>query len=174
MICSLAALPLFSLTTAEVGLVPPCERRGWKICIAGICFAFVFEIVHSVLSGDIHLPTDAETFAFQATMPGLDEELSFRGIEMALLARAFPTPRFGLPVWLIPLIITTVIFTAGHMIIFEHGTLSVMWKDPLIEVLPMGLLLGLLRISTGSLIAPLLSHNAANLGNHLTSWWCAN
>lgn len=169
--CSLLALRVFRLSAKEAGLTMPRTGRAWLISLAGIVAAFAFEVARSVMTDDVHLTTDAETLAFQATMPGIEEEVCFRGVELALLMRAFPIPRPGLPVWFLPVAIMTIMFTAGHMVAFHDGVPLVMWKDPLLEVLPMGVLLGLLRIATGSLAGPVLVHNAANLGNHLTSLW---
>ncbi len=169
--CSLLALRVFRLSAKEAGLTMPRTGRAWLISLAGIVAALAFEVARSVITGDVHLATDTETFAFQATMPGIDEELCFRGVDLALLMRAFPVPRSGLPVWFLPMAITTIMFIAGHMVAFHGGVPLVMWKDPLLDALPIGALLGLLRIATGSLVGPVLAHNAANLGNHLTSLW---
>ena len=110
---------------------------------------------------------DAETLAYQATMPGLDEELAFRGLGMALLARGFPVTRIGN--WVLPLAITSLQFTAVHAVNIEHGHLGLALAAARF-ILPMGLLLGLIRIGSGSLLGCVVTHNAVNLTGYLAAF----
>ena len=105
-------------------------------------------------------PADAETLADQATMPDLDEELAFRGLGMAMLTRGFPVTRIANRV--IPLAITSLQFMALHVVNIEHDhlglTLGAAWF-----VLPMGLLLGLIRIGSASLLGCGVTPDAVNM-----------
>jgi uncharacterized protein len=95
-----------------------------------------------------------ETWLYQATMPGLVEEVLFRGVLLALLDRAFGTRRvvFGAPVgW--GGVVVTLVFLALHGI--SLGTL--------LGVLPAALLYLWLRARTGSLVLPIVVHNLWNL-----------
>jgi membrane protease YdiL (CAAX protease family) len=99
-----------------------------------------------------------ETWLYQATMPGLVEEVLFRGVLLALLDRAFGTRRvvFGAPIgW--GGVVVTLVFLALHG--FSVGTV--------LGVLPAALLYLWLRARTGSLVLPILVHNLWNLSAYI-------
>ena len=96
----------------------------------------------------------AETWAYQATLPGLVEEAVFRGLLLALLDRAYTRRRALLGVgvgW--GGVVITIVFLALHG--FSAGTL--------LSVLPAALLALWLRLRTGSLVLPVVVHNLWNL-----------
>jgi membrane protease YdiL (CAAX protease family) len=98
-----------------------------------------------------------ETWLYQASMPGLVEELLFRGVLLALLDRAFVARRevFGASFgWGAAVI--TLVFLALHGVRIGHLT----------GVLPAALLFLWLRQRTGSLVMPTLVHNLWNLSVH--------
>ena len=109
-----------------------------------------------------------ETIAYQATMPGLEEEPAFRGIFMALLARGYTVVRFGLPVWTLPVAITTLQFTMGHVVTIEHGHPGLAIGAALF-VLPIGLLLALIRVASSSLLGSVVTHNAVNVAGYVAA-----
>jgi hypothetical protein len=95
-----------------------------------------------------------ETWLYQATMPGLVEEVLFRGVLLALLDRAFGTPRvvFGAALgW--GGVVVTLVFLALHGI--GVGTM--------LGVLPAAVLYLWLRARTGSVLLPIMIHNLWNL-----------
>jgi membrane protease YdiL (CAAX protease family) len=95
-----------------------------------------------------------ETWLYQATLPGLVEEIAFRGVLLALADRAFAARRTigGAPLGFGGAIVTAG-FCAAHGISF--GTA--------LGVLPAALLYLWLRARTGSLVLPVVVHNAWNL-----------
>ena len=96
----------------------------------------------------------AETWVYQATLPGLLEETVFRGLLLALLDRAYAArkPMLGVGVgW--GGAVVTLVFLALHGI--TPGTL--------LGVLPAAGLYLWLRLRTGSLMLPVLVHNSWNL-----------
>ena len=96
----------------------------------------------------------AETWAYQATLPGLVEEAVFRGLLLALLDRAYTRRRALLGVgvgW--GGVVITIVFLALHG--FSAGML--------LSVLPAALLALWLRLRTGSLVLPVVVHNLWNL-----------
>lgn len=107
----------------------------------------------------------AERLLFQGLMPGLDEELVYRGILLALFARAFPPGReiAGARIGVADIAVTF-LFAAGHGLYVAHDGLILGWHG-LIEAGVIGSALVWLRRRTGSLIAPVLAHNLANLGD---------
>ena len=116
----LLAIRLLQLTRADVGLVLPKGKRGWIATGLGLAAAVLFYLILVFVLGPNGRPT-AETLAFEATMPGLDEELAFRGITMALLTQGLARARLGLPDWGLPLAISSIWFTIGHMVSLDHG-----------------------------------------------------
>ena len=111
-------------------------------------------------------PASAETFAFQALMPGLAEEVAYRGIAPALLLGLIrrKDSQSGVP-WTI-VIITALAFGIWHGLGYSHSGFSF---DPLSAVFPFvgSIAGGWLRFSSGSLLFPILGHGAGNLAFHL-------
>ena len=106
-----------------------------------------------------------ERLAYQATMPGLDEELFFRGLLLALLLKAFDErwTLAGAPVGPAAAAITF-FFAAGHGLAGANGSLHFdLASFAVTGALGFGLLW--LRQRTGSLVAPVLVHNLLNVGS---------
>jgi membrane protease YdiL (CAAX protease family) len=107
-----------------------------------------------------------ETLWFQSTMPGLSEELVYRGIVPALLmGLVWGRVEADRMPWAV-IISTAVAFGLWHGISvtkgqFEFELLSALF--PMIGSIPGGWL----RFKTGSLLLPVLGHSLANLAFHL-------
>lgn len=105
---------------------------------------------------------DAETLAFQLTLPGLDEELFYRGVLLLMLNEAFGQPlrvlgaRLG---WGAAL--SCLAFGLVHALGHEAGAWSF---EPMVMAATGGpaILLVWLREKTGSVLLPVLLHNWAN------------
>jgi uncharacterized protein len=111
----------------------------------------------------------AERLFYQATMPGLDEELFFRGLLFALFLRAFitDTPASTAAFWPAAAIVTF-LFAAGHAFAFHKGGLAF---DAGFLAFTAALGFGFLwiRQRTGSLLLPILAHNVINFGGSFLS-----
>lgn len=126
-------------------------------------FDFIFKMILFPKGGDF----DLETFAFQATLPGLTEELAFRGIGLWLLEKAFPPKwtfkgiKFG---W--GFIMVTVLFGVAHGVFL---TPNHELKFDLMTIVYLSLIsslsVGVLRKFSGNLIYPILGHNTINIMN---------
>jgi membrane protease YdiL (CAAX protease family) len=95
-----------------------------------------------------------ETWLYQATLPGLVEEVLFRGVLLALLDRVFVARRVVLGAsigW--GGVVVTLVFVALHGLDVAA----------LLGVLPAALLYLWLRARTGSLVLPVIVHNLWNL-----------
>mgnify|MGYP002525017278 CR=1 FL=1 len=106
--------------------------------------------------------TDPDTLAFQLTMPGLDEELFYRGVLLLMLNEAFARPLrvLGAPMgW--GALISSVAFGLAHALGYSDGAFTF---DAMTLLLTGGpaLLLVWVREKTGSLLLPVLLHNFAN------------
>lgn len=104
----------------------------------------------------------AETVAFQLTMPGLEEELFYRGVLLVALGRAFAGRVRLLGVdWGLGALQSCVLFGLAHAFGFNDGRFSL---DPLTLVLTAlpSLIAVWLALKTRSLLLPVLLHNFGN------------
>ncbi len=143
----------------EVGWRLPRSRTEIAWSVAGVFVAAVMAVAAQFIEPSAR-PT-AETFAFEATLPGLDEELWFRGIGVALLLKAFSAGPDDRRAQAIVLLVTSFWFTAVHVIDLDGGHLHMSWHRVL-DVLPIGVLLAAIRLRSGSLLGCVLAHNAIN------------
>ena len=109
---------------------------------------------------------DAETLAFQATMPGLAEEIAYRGIAPAILLGLMNRKPHvdGIP-WAVVLA-TAVMFGVWHALSYSGGRIGfdvMSGLFPFIGSIPGGWL----RFKTRSLLVPILGHSLANVAFHL-------
>lgn len=114
------------------------------------------------LAGADGRPDSIETITFQWTMPGLDEELFYRGTLLLALNEAF-RPKvsvFGAPIGYGG-VLTTILFGLTHALSYKAGALDFDLMSFAMTGLPAFLLLWL-RERTGSLVLPVLGHNIAN------------
>lgn len=157
---ALKALP--SLTAQDFGLTLE-QREGSLRPSVIACAAMVgFVVLLQSLGGDGAAPS-AETLAYQAIIPGIDEELMFRGALLGFLAAAF-APFEKRMIW--AAIATTLIFTMSHSFVWTPGGATF---DPVafVYVAVLGGLLVFIRLRTGSVVLPILAHNLTNVANQL-------
>jgi len=138
-------------------------KYGVLVFFGFLIFDFIFKFVLFPKGGEF----DLETFAFQATMPGLTEELLFRGIYLWIFDKVF------LPKWNFKgiqfgwgFIIVTLLFGVAHGIVL---TSDYQFKFDFITIVYLTLIsslsLGILRKFSGNLIYPILGHNIINVMN---------
>lgn len=107
---------------------------------------------------------NVESLAYQLTMPGLEEELLFRGILLSLLATMYPKPiggkrwTMGYPsIWL-----TATLFGLVHGLQLKNDwSLTMNWAYFGGTFLP-GWLFGWMTLRSRSILLPTLTHNLAN------------
>ena len=135
--------------------------------LIGVC-AVMLSIVWGACLGIAFRPgpATAETLAFQATMPGLAEELVYRGIVPALLLGLIggkaPVER---PPWGV-IVAIAVLFGVLHGLQYMDGKYGFDVQSalfPMIASVPGGWL----RFKTGSLLVPVLVHSLANVAFHV-------
>lgn len=125
--------------------------------------AMVALVVTLQLIGGNNPPIDAETFAYQAIIPGIDEELMFRGLLLAIIAAALTEVKNG---WRWAGILVTVIFAFGHSFFYQPDGSQF---DPIAlgYTAILGGLMMFIRLRTGSILIPILAHNLTNVVNKL-------
>lgn len=113
---------------------------------------------------------DWEALFFQATMPGLDEEIAFRGIMLGLLVNVLkPTKR---TVFHPAIIVTALLFGMVHGFHIDVVGSAVDVNLNLFSVLQtgiMGVAWGWMTLKSGSILLALVSHNLGNVTSQLIS-----
>jgi hypothetical protein len=117
--------------------------------------------VWGLLVAGFRMPTDVETMLFEATLPGLAEEMVFRGVFQSLLNQVFGRPwkLLGAQVgW--GYVLTTLLFTLGHGIFVDRSLHLQASVAGMIPGLYAGLILGWMRERCGSIWPGVAVHNA--------------
>ena len=130
-------------------------RRTWARGLLAGLNVFFF--------GNNH-PPSLETVLYQATMPGLAEELSIRGVQFAIFDRIliFRFRLIGAEIGY-GAIATSIWFGLGHAISLDAAP---DWQSGLAAFATtgaIGFLLAWFRARTGSLVVPVVVHNITNL-----------
>ncbi len=155
---AVAVLPWFGLARCGLTL-----RQAPGSGIAWIAFAVLAAVIFGFA---IHLgdgPADLDTILFQWSMPGIEEELFYRGLLLLALNEAFRAGRGTRPKLGIGCggVLSSVAFGLGHALFWRADGPSF---DALAFVMTGGpaLLLVWFRTRTGSLLLPVLAHNTVN------------
>ncbi len=139
-------------------------RRGWlKPSIIALLIAVSVPAVFFALGSRVKLT--AEGWIYLSTMPGLAEELVFRGVIQSLLNRAFPRSWYlaGAPCgW--GLVVTAVLFAGANGLVAVDAQLHPrMVLHAGIAPLLMSLVSGWVRERTDSIWPSVFGHNLSNL-----------
>ena len=154
----IAALPAFGFR--RVGLTVSHKPGSLKaaVPVAGAYCAF-FVVIAMLFPAD---QPSAEDIAFQMTMPGLEEELFYRGILLFALDQAFGGRKrlFGVD-WGWGAVLSSVLFGMTHAFGYADGSFSF---DPITMALTCipSFIAVWLRLRTGSLLIPIVLHNFGN------------
>ena len=137
----------FTLKQDKVGL-----KSALKFAIAILSIAILGGVVND-------REFNIETLLFQISMPGIDEEIMYRGVLLGLMCSAL---RAGGAAWRNPaIIINAVLFGLVHSLSLGDGALqfnsvNFMWTGLL------GYGFGYITIKTRSILIPMLTHNLYN------------
>jgi uncharacterized protein len=132
-----------------------------------ILLTFIVVILN--IGKTFHFPFDqVETLLYQASMPGIDEEIMFRGILLYILSRAIVSSEFtvvGAKLnW--ACIFVSVLFGLVHGIRYSDGVIGVSLFTTLITGLQ-GFCFVWSRQLTGSVLLPIIIHNCVNFSLHI-------
>lgn len=148
-----------SMTWEQVGIVRP-AARWWIPVLAVVGGALGSQLVVGPMAG---FPLTPETVAFQSLVPGLDEELLYRGLLLVVIDRAFVARR---RMWGAELgwaaVGTTVLFGLLHGIHVDPDLAVLVESGPLVASTFAGAVLLWVRIRTRSLWTAILVHNGIN------------
>jgi membrane protease YdiL (CAAX protease family) len=153
-----------TFTRQDLGLTLR-QRPGTGRAVLLVVIPFLLLIAAVAFATASHEVPAAEAIAFQATLPGLGEELFFRGLLLAVFDRLFPPAR---TIWNARIgygvVATSLAFAFVHVCNVHRAPLAIDWEfaagiSPLV-----GAFIGAwVRARTGSLVVPVLAHNAGNL-----------
>lgn len=161
------------LATGAMLLVAALPALGWRrsgITLrqangSSVAWAVVLVLSLALFAAGFHFrdgAADTDTIAFQWTMPGIEEELFYRGVLLLALNEAFRArwrvlgARIG---W--GGVLSTVAFGLIHAMSYRNGDVSFDAATFVMTGGPAVLLLWL-RERTGSLLAPMVAHNVVN------------
>jgi uncharacterized protein len=167
LLLSMFVIVLFKLDPRAVGLTLA-QRNARSSLIGLLAFTLV-----SFSLGFLFKPAtpNLETVAFQLTMPGLAEELAYRGIAPAiLLGLVGLSAKHDVPSatpWVV-IFITAVAFGLWHGLGFKNFEISFDAMSALFPFLG-GIAYGWLRFNSGSLALPILAHGLGNVAFLLPS-----
>lgn len=137
----------FTLKQDKAGL-----KSALKVAVAILAIAILGGVVNEK-------EFNIETLLFQISMPGIDEEIMYRGVLLGLMCSAL---RAGGAAWRNPAImINAVLFGLVHSLSLGDGALqfnsvNFMWTGLL------GYGFGYITIKTRSILIPMLTHNLYN------------
>jgi membrane protease YdiL (CAAX protease family) len=107
-------------------------------------------------------PASAEDVAFQLTMPGLEEELFYRGVLLFALDQAFRGRKRLLGVdWGWGAVLSCLLFGMTHAFGYADGAFSFDSLTMALTAIPSFIAVWI-RLRTGSLLLPVLLHNFGN------------
>lgn len=154
---AMLSLPFINARAAGVTFIQSgAWRTGWSV-FAIFC---VIDIVIAVL---IETPAfDSEAIAYQLTMPSIEEEIFFRGLLLFCLIKAFGDgPRIVRADFGWAALISALLFGVIHSAFWTVEGPVFIW-ELFVFAGGIGVLLTWLRLSTGSILAPLLLHSVIN------------
>ena len=151
-----------TLSFTDAGLTFKQREGSVGPALIAIALMIAFIIGLQMLANDGANP-DAETLIYQATIPGIDEELMFRGLLLLGLSMAVTGKTWNL--WGAPVgwaaILVTLFFALGHSIFISDGEVQTIWIAMIYTGI-LGWALMWIRLRTGSILLPIICHNATN------------
>ena len=139
------------ITPRELGFARPASL-GLAAGVAAAALLVSYPL--QVITAGRPEPIPPSAWLFVATMPGLAEEVAFRGVLLVAADRAAPAARVTAGV---PVSLGAALLTAAFVGLHGFGI------GMLVSVLPGSLLYLWLRLRTGSVLVPIVAHNLWNL-----------
>ena len=155
---AIAALPAFGFR--QIGLTLSHEPGSLKAAApVAIAYCAFFVVIAMLFPAD---QPSTEDVAFQMTMPGLEEELLYRGILLFALDQAFRGRKQLLGMdWGWGAVLSSFLFGMAHAFGYSDGRFAF---DPITMALTgiPSFIAVWLRARTGSLLMPIMLHNFGN------------
>jgi len=168
-VCALAFI-FATRSSSRAGLTLRISPKAWRASLVITGLMLLFVVARSLVIGRLGVrsveatPVVLEYLIYQLTLPGIAEELSYRGVIQPGLNTALGRPwkLLGAPVgwgWAI----TSVIFWAPHAFrVDPQMHLSFYWPTLTMQLIA-GFVFGWLRERTDSVFPSMLAHNLVNV-----------
>ena len=162
----LLVLRLSGITHFEAGLVMPHKRHfGWVMI--GVISLVLFSTISNL--GEYRQSASFESVSYQAIMPGLTEELVYRGIVYSMLVRAFGSE--GVYSEIVAILISSCCFALAHIEPPRFVQAGFSWNLLFVFAMALqfgqkfivGMILAITRWRTHSLLGPFLAHGTMNV-----------
>jgi membrane protease YdiL (CAAX protease family) len=147
----------------KFGLTLKQNKGSLKSVFAIIAVYTIIEIVVvSFLFGKAKVSLG--NYIFQLTLPGITEELIFRGLYLVILNKIFTGRKtvFGAPMGYSAIVIT-ILFALGHGISIDTALNISFNLQPMAVPFILGIVIVWIRERTGSVLIPILFHNFTNV-----------
>lgn len=155
---AIAALPAFGWRRSGLRITQEPGSLKAAIPVALLYCAFFVGIALAFPGGK----SDAEEIAFQLSLPGIEEELFYRGILLLALDRAFVgRVRFLGVDWGWGAVLSSMLFGMTHAFGYSDGQFSIDAMTMALTALPSFIAIWI-RLRTGSLLLPIVLHNFGN------------
>lgn len=158
LILSAALIAILRIDKKATGLVMPYKNNGSSL-IATIILISLSATLAVIFKPD---SPSLETLAFQATMPGIAEELTYRGIAPAIFLGLVNGRTDDQKMPWTAILVTALMFSVWHGLGLKSGSFSFDIASASFTLVG-GLAYGWLRFNSGSLLYPIIAHCAGNL-----------
>jgi membrane protease YdiL (CAAX protease family) len=168
LLCLLVIYGWRLVSPQEVGLVKPLSG-SWRVVVPVVLVLALAQFTGGFFNRHQHAPPSWEAHLYELIMPGIAEELFFRGVFLGLLSRVFPRtiPFFGARTsWgglagLVLFVLGHCLSFTGPLLLLPHSHFSL---DKVIGVGVFGALYLWVRERSGSCWAAMVAHNLTNVG----------
>jgi hypothetical protein len=156
---AIAAIPVFGWRRVGLTLAQAPGSLKAAVPVLLLYCGFFVAIALAFPNG----PISGDDVAFQLTMPGLEEEVFYRGLLLFALDRAFTgRVRFLGVEWGWGAVLSCLLFGLAHAFGYSDGHFSFDALTMALTALPSFIAVWL-RLRTGSLVLPIAIHNFGNL-----------
>ena len=136
----------------------------------GILIITIILLVEFVMNFIYNPPEkwNTETILFQLTMPGIDEEIAYRGIMLGLLTKIL-NPFFTKTFFHPAILVTGILFGLAHGLFLTNSFELSFKSSPFFFTMILGIIWSWITIKSGSILLALISHNLGNVSGKLIS-----
>ena len=133
------------------------DKKNLKKGIIILSSILIIQITLDIIYGGSR-EWNTESILYQLTMPGLNEEIAYRGIMLGLLVQILKPNTILHPA----ILITSILFGMGHGLFLNESFELVFKLGPFIGTMVLGMIWAWITMKTGSILLALLSHNLSN------------
>lgn len=159
-ICTIYILLLYKSGNDDISFSLKFKSKIW---IYILCFLIFTLSLNCLFSGVPNLHFDLEYFIFSLTLPGISEELFFRGIMMNIFNRVFTTRKqvLGISIgW--AAVVQILLFGIGHSFYIDDQQHIQFYLAGFLFPTLIGIFLTFVKEKSGSILPAIILHNSYN------------